>query len=386
MMTLYVYRAAGDGKYYVYLAQPILPYRIDATNGNAFERWLRTMGFNQLMYNCLGDPGRSPSPEYSEISAERINNTLTRIIDRFSDVGFPAWSYAQFTQYATENRYDLVPGAHIRTADFSSAFVFNEQMILEIGRPKLFGSLRNYWVDNLRSQAFVDACSSMPRLSDNSISNLQEILEFFSGVVKGEAPELPASLSDLWLGYRYSYSTTKMDVLEAIEFVKRCLDLKSLLPTVTCYGRASLTIDDIDVSCKCRVTVTPRRTAPLDEHYRLLSTLGLTPDLYYLWDSTPFSFIIDWFVPVGDVLAAVDASMLYNGQFYEFKDICYSLSYKRVTDAGPISCYSRWFEDSSPEICPLYWFESSGSVSAKQVLYRALDTNSLFLGGVQIGH
>jgi hypothetical protein len=42
---------------------------------------------------------------------------------------------------------------------------------------------------------------------------------------------------------------------------------------------------------------------------RTLSQLGFINPAYLAWELTPFSFVIDWFLPIGNALNALDATM-----------------------------------------------------------------------------
>jgi hypothetical protein len=233
---------------------------------------------------------------------------------------------------------------------------------------------KTYWLNVMSQHAFLDACDSLPKLSDNSISNILELASFIYNLVVNRRIEIPKSLQDIWLGYRYVYSTTKSDAEEAIAFVNRHINLGSLSKEISCYGQYHRQFDDIgDVICRCKFRVKPRNLSKLQAIWRDLTTYGLAPNFYVLWDMTQFSFMIDWFLPVGDVAHAVDASLVYNGDYYDFSEVVYSLKY---TNNG-IPIYSRWVEDSSPDLQGYYFFEQNSS-SKRTWLYRAIDTLSIF--------
>jgi hypothetical protein len=43
----------------------------------------------------------------------------------------------------------------------------------------------------------------------------------------------------------------------------------------------------------------------LNKAYLLLDTLGVHPDLKTAWDIVPLSFVVDYFIPVGDILESL---------------------------------------------------------------------------------
>jgi len=46
---------------------------------------------------------------------------------------------------------------------------------------------------------------------------------------------------------------------------------------------------------------------PIAVVFNALESLGLNPSAANLWDLIPFSFVVDWFLPIGSVLSRLDA-------------------------------------------------------------------------------
>jgi hypothetical protein len=263
-----------------------------------------------------------------------------------------------------------------------SAFLFHEpEQIQEHLDPVLLGqSSTNYWKNWLIQHAFLDACEHIPRVNDNSISNILEISAFIYSLVVKHQIEIPKSLSSLWLAYRYQYTTSSLDVRQAISFVKRHLDLGGLDRGITCYGQSYHNIDGTDVVCRCELEVSPREVGYLAKIWRALYTYGLQPNFYVIWDSIPYSFIVDWFLPLGDVAGALDASRMYTSEYYTFKRIIYSLTYIRRVGESKVHCYARWKGSSPPKLNGMYWFDPEADPSTKTRVFRALDAVSLCIG------
>jgi hypothetical protein len=263
------------------------------------------------------------------------------------------------------------------------AFLFDEpEVFIEQLDPLLLGrdvDFSGYWRNWLTQHAFLDACQNLPRLNDNSISNVIELVSFIYNLVVKHQIEIPKSLGSAWLSYRYQFTTTKLDAEEAIQFVHRHMDLGDLDKGITSYGAAFTTYNGIDVSCRCLVQVTPRELGYLDKIWRGLYTYGLQPNFYVIWDMIPYSFIVDWFIPIGDMASVLDAKRMYSGDYYDFKRICYSLSYDHIIDNKRYHCYTRWPGSMPPELNELYWLDRADA-SSKTVGYRILDTLSLFVG------
>jgi len=264
------------------------------------------------------------------------------------------------------------------------AFLLNEDQIIgERLDPVLLGKdvhFTKYWREYLVQHALLAACESLPRLSDNSISNLIELVGFVKSVVVDHKVEMPKSLADAWLAYRYQYSTSKMDIQDAIKFVRRRMDLGTLDRQIAGYGVATHVVEGTEVVCRVSVEVRPREVDQLHKIIRALDTYGLTPDFYVIWDSIPYSFMVDWFLPISDLAGVADAnSMYFSGQFYDFVGISCSLSYTRELGPRKVKCYTRWAGSVPSGLNGMYWLEPP-TASARTVGFRALDAVSIFFG------
>jgi hypothetical protein len=254
--------------------------------------------------------------------------------------------------------------------------------------PLLLGKdikFHGYWRGFLTQHALLAACESFPKLNDNSISNIIEVVGFMKALVVDHKIEIPKSLSSLWLAYRYQYSTTKLDAEEAIKFVHRHMDLGTLDRSISCYGSCTREIEGVSVTCRCSIDIAPKNLDTLGKLWRALDTYGLTPDFYVVWDMTPFSFIADWFLPIGDIASTLDADAKYfSGEFYTLSNLCYSLSYTRELHGDGdssvnVKCYTRWAGSVPSSLNSYYWLDAP-SASSKTVWYRILDSASLIIG------
>jgi hypothetical protein len=258
-------------------------------------------------------------------------------------------------------------------------FIFDEPLIIsqEID-PLLIRNTRFYWYNWLIQHAFLEACQSYPTLNDNSISNVIEIAGFIKALVVDHRIEIPKRAQDAWLQYRYVYNTTKMDAEEAISFMSRTYGKNILSRKLKCYGTASTSVGDVDVVCRCTLNIEPKHLGTLDEVWRKLQLYGLTPDFYVVWDMIPYSFIVDWLIPVGDMLSVLDANSQWLGGNYDITDVIYSLSYYHTIEGVEYKSYSRWVGSVPRTLNEFYWFDKP-KTSDKVKLYRLLDTGSLLI-------
>jgi hypothetical protein len=76
------------------------------------------------------------------------------------------------------------------------------------------------------------------------------------------------------------------------------------------------------------------------EDLHLASSLGLTNPLLWAWELTTLSFVVDWLIPVGDVLSALDSDLGFQFKggshtyFSEFKGFCEFTDFPKLTTAS----------------------------------------------------
>jgi hypothetical protein len=175
-----------------------------------------------------------------------------------------------------------------------------------------------------------------------------------------------------------------LDAEEAIEFVHRHRDLGTLDQWIHCFGASALEYKRggiaATISCRCGLEIRPADVATLGRIWRALYTYGLQPNFYVIWDMIPYSFIVDWLIPIGRIASAWDASENYSGTYYEIKDVVFSLSYDVRDEYNNVyHQYTRWTQDRIDNLKGFYFLEED-PVSSKVIGMRILDTLSLFIG------
>ena len=172
------------------------------------------------------------------------------------------------------------------------------------------------------SDMFFATCSTL-RLTSNSIANALEVVDLVKGlrsplqtlenlgshVKKAGGKERAA---DAWLKYRYVYNTTKSDISEISEKAKRLTgNLSGTLRAGSASKNSTLhlkldykPLDNIFMNAALSLTSGAQR-------------FGFDPSLYNAWDMIPFSFVADWFLPIGKNLERLSnmkwaATMPYN--------------------------------------------------------------------------
>lgn len=272
--------------------------------------------------------------------------------------------------------WDSVPSQNQLKADLC----LNEVELTQEGYDPLQLADIQYWRNWLVQHAYLDALQNAPRLNENSISNIVEIVGFIKGLVVDHRIDMPKSLQSAWLSYRYQYSTSRLDAEEAIQFVHRHMDLETLDKGIHCFGSASTDIKGRRVTCRCGLVLTPKELGTLEKIWRSLYTYGLQPNFYTVWDMIPYSFIVDWFIPIGDMASVLDAEAMYmGGENYDISDVCFSLSYSTSHDKYETHQYSRWQSSPLSHFNEFYWLDKP-KASNRTLVFRILDTASLFIG------
>jgi hypothetical protein len=233
-----------------------------------------------------------------------------------------------------------------------------------------------YHIHALQQGAYLDCLDHVPQMNENSLANIAEVVRLLKGIIIDHKVDVPDSLSSLWLSYRYQYGTGKSDLEDAISFQKRVVDGALFHRGFSCYGISKEVIDDVLITCRCHIRMTQKELDYLEKISTGLYRYGLSPSFYVIWDMIPYSFIVDWFIPVGDMLSALDKRRMYD-RTYTMSDIWFSLSYETKDDEGSYKAYTRWASSDLPEFQGYYSLENIGTPSNKTIGFRILDTLSL---------
>ncbi|DAD51087.1 TPA_asm: maturation protein [ssRNA phage SRR7976300_2] len=233
-----------------------------------------------------------------------------------------------------------------------------------------------YYLQWLQQHALKDAYDQIEGTWDNGITNVVEIAEMLRDLKHGKI-SIPRSWQDAWLKYRYVISTGVLDAQEAAKGLAKSKIKEALaayLP-VAYYGTSTMTVDGVNIVCRVRIIVRSTVRDALSKAYDQLLNWGLIPDLYLLWDLVPYSFVVDWFLPISDVLDIEDMKNQMAGRF-EISNYCVSLKYQRKIDGYTVKNYSRWASSAPPSLAGCYWFKQAGS-SNKTLVKRVIDSAAL---------
>lgn len=251
----------------------------------------------------------------------------------------------------------------------------------------------NYYFDCLRllpqfhasarSRAFEESCDGIGHISSNNIANCKQVLEVLGCIFNKDIDgilQIPKTIKDAWLWYRYQYSTTKLDIEEMSDKL-RYLDFK-YPGSYTAYTTFMDPREEVNVKWTCGVTVHEQWTDLYDKVNSLLYRAGLYPGLVNIWDMIPFSFVVDWILPIGDLAQKIETEMRFNSSRYVFDRINYSTSCSVGSLAYPglSYCYYKRWGETAPPPAWLWVGEGTYDPSSKTWAKRAIDGLCLVVG------
>jgi len=110
----------------------------------------------------------------------------------------------------------------------------------------------------------------------------------------------------LWLEYHFGWEPLIKDIYDAVQIIQGPLPSQTKVATAKNSGRyvsgsvnPNLAYQEIPWELKIRLQ---GRLETSNPNLAVASQLGLTNPLSLLWEVTPFSFVVDWFLPVGNFL------------------------------------------------------------------------------------
>lgn len=170
------------------------------------------------------------------------------------------------------------------------------------------------------------------------------------------AADLPRDISKQWLKYVYGVKPLMKDMHDAMKELKEATDRSQLsvkvhASTSTQGALHRLTANSMwDSSIKTESTQTSHKHVSGVAFARLrndilntsLGAYGFTNPLGVAWELMPFSFVIDWWINVGEVIQSLD-----NALYIDTSSLACQLTtrYRQATSVdvlGQSGIYSRW--------------------------------------------
>lgn len=171
-------------------------------------------------------------------------------------------------------------------------------------------------------------------------------------------------LSGAWLSIQYGWKPLLNDIFEAMKYVESLTaSPRSLIYRAT--KTVNSTWDDRSSSSFNHLFATGTRTVKykvvLREKISQTRSLGLLNPASVVWEKVPFSFVVDWFIPIGPYL---DNVSLFSGL-----DLSYVRSeFARATTKG---------DQCLPSDPSIFWIVTGGSWKSTTIYFRRTVGTSL---------
>lgn len=177
-------------------------------------------------------------------------------------------------------------------------------------------------------------------------------------------------IPDLWLELQYGWKPLMSDIFGALQHLEKASRDDELLFSVKGTAKRTVTVprsfNAISGSSKARFESFQNHSARVKLWYKLnsgtlaeLSSLGLLNPVEIVWEITRFSFVVDWFLPIGPWLSSLtgDAGYSFKGGSCSVKSIaddrCMGVDWE--PDNGPSHFRTRVTQRKDPEISGLIY-------------------------------
>lgn len=227
--------------------------------------------------------------------------------------------------------------------------------------------------DNVRQ--FFDVASSLVNVLNGSAPKkvLKRILKGTSNP-RAFGHELKELSQSAWLTSRYVIDTTKSDVED---FLDKVGSIDVPIKEGEHIVRAGEAIGNW--TCHVKIRSRDRKQNALAETHRWAMTHGFALTPQNLWDMVPFSFMVDWFIPVGETLGIADAEFFFHSAYYEILSYTASRKWKKeVKIAGNKFMLSSYVREVSPSV-PIISTLTYDDPSSRTVRNRVIDASAIFL-------
>lgn len=252
--------------------------------------------------------------------------------------------------------------------------------------------------DGIESELY-RKCMESVQFNSNMLENCKDAVELGKGLlthpiqtlikeVGADATSLVKALSANWMKYRYEFTTTKLDVQEFVDFLDRNnLDWHNLLNVAGMYHtiRSGVSYGDSRMNFSMRLNqktyhsylYTAGRLGQLCDDFTInLMRWGFSPSAANLWDLVPLSFVVDWVIPIGDVLGQL--SFEDYKAYFNITDCCLSTkTISTVTDNG-FTYIISYYKRDGVDVPSFEYFSSNPST--RTTIKRVMDGVAMLIG------
>lgn len=160
-----------------------------------------------------------------------------------------------------------------------------------------------------------------------------------SGVVKHRKPLNDKDISSTWLSIQYGWVPLLSDVFEsfkAYEALTASARINTIRVRHTVDKKYNSSTSPGNWSCQGNSKYSKTLKAVLRENISTARSLGLTNPAAVVWEKIPFSFVADWFIPIGDYVEALDVIPKLNATITRSSKLSNTGSNPSLTAAGKL--------------------------------------------------
>lgn len=214
----------------------------------------------------------------------------------------------------------IAPGCGIYLPNFGKDVAVPQGMIDQV-TTEMLGKLAD------RKVHLGNALAESKKTIGTIVSRMTKVLSAYRAIRKGNVALaakhlgidfrrgfLHRSIADSWLEMQYGWKPLLADIYGANEALHAPARQVSQIVRVSrqiarTSEDAGWTYPGTDVTGSCLISLKAYAFYRVsDETQVWLSSLGLLNPLEIAWELTPFSFVVDWFIPVGDWLTGLTAA------------------------------------------------------------------------------
>lgn len=241
------------------------------------------------------------------------------------------------------------------------------------------------------SALMAQAVESFNPMGVNTIANMLEIADGIKKVpaILSSLKSLVSELlkytnpADAWLAYRYAIMTTLSDVRAIMTSLDDALARAAALYTgewQRAYATEHETVGSVSITRTLKILLASDIDNAIQQLWLMLHPLGLQINFATIWDIIPLSFVIDWFVSIGDYLETIDKQLMFNETHFNFGSCTSSVkAVTTVETAYGYITYTSYVRQVLTEIPQIGHISHDPSDRTK--IKRTIDGAALIIGG-----
>jgi len=142
--------------------------------------------------------------------------------------------------------------------------------------------------------------------------NVSGAMRTLTGEANDAWRDIPGVASNAWLAYSYGLSPLVKDVYDSVDLYQRRYERLVTIPIARgshkAIVNATVTHSSGKYSAQIASHISSRCVVEFDVENPLLRTLdqlGVINPLSVAWELVPFSFVVDWFIPIGSFISGI---------------------------------------------------------------------------------